>query len=218
MPKMTPTHVEIEAKLIVPEAATLKRLPKALRDVCCSVKNLGLGLIRDTYYDTSGWHLYQAGFACRVRRTRGQATLVLKSLRAPKRGVSVRDEYEHVIGRSVGGFMSEMTGPLGSKVRRLIRGERLCPIFSVRNSRRTFEVVCEDGLVAHVCADDFTVSAGANSRQLAELELEVVSGNRSQLQRLTRALSGRLKLAAGSRAKYQQGLDVGGHRPGLAAR
>ena len=216
VPRMKPTHVEIEAKLILPKAERLKQLPQALRSVCCSTRKLGLALIRDTYYDTPHWRLHRAGVACRIRRTEGRAMLVLKSLRRPSGGVSVRAEYEQPLRTPIGGFLRRLTGPVGGKVKKFCGGEPLQALFVVRNRRRTFEVTCADGLVAQVCADDFTVTAGGNSRELAELELEVVRGDRRQLQRLARALSARLKLSPGSRAKFQQGLEVGGHRPHAA--
>ena len=210
---MKPTHIEMEVKLIVPDAAALAKLPEALLETCRQVKDMGVMRIMDTYYDTAEWHLRRASFACRIRRAGKHVVLALKSLQRPRRGVSLREEYEATLPlplpRDVG---KRFRGRLGCTIREITGGAPLRTIFRIRNRRHNYRVQVGD-LVAQVSADDFIVSSGSNRRRLSEVEIELIRGTEADIRRFATILRRRLRLSRGTRAKYQQGLAVSIHSP-----
>ena len=215
---MTKARAEIEAKLVAPDAASLHRLPAALRATCARVRDLGVEHIHDTYFDTEGWRLRKAGYACRLRRTTRGTVIALKSLDRPRRGVSVREEHEQRVAAPASGSPKKLlTGVVGARIARLAAGGKLRAIFRLRNKRRTFSARAR-GLAAIVSADDFTVSAGGRRERLAEVEIEMVAGTVAALRRFSALLSAQLMFRKGTRAKYAVGLRLGGHMPQKARR
>ncbi len=208
------THVETECKLIAPNAAALKRLESTLREVCDDVRCAGRELIQDIYLDTEDWSLYRAGLACRIRRASDTVVLTLKALLPARDMVSVRTEFEESLAPSLASRVRGLPAARLSRRLASLAGDKpLRQLFRVRNRRRTFEVRCGRALTALVSADDFTVSAGAKSRRLAEVEIEAIEGTHAALRRLARSLARRLGLATGTRTKFEQGLLIAGHRP-----
>ncbi len=218
---MKKPHIEIECKLIARDAAALAGVHQALREICARVRHLGREVIRDAYLETSDWRLYRAGYACRIRRTSrrapGRAVLGLKSLRRPLGGVSMREERERTVPSSryrrglPGALRRE--GGLGAKIFRILGGRKARVIFRVRNRRDTYAVRFGKRLRALVSLDDFTLSAGARRRRLAEVEIEMEQGSADELRKLARLLRRRLGLSTETRAKFKQGLELAGLTP-----
>ena len=215
---MKPTHVEMEMKLVAPDAAALRALPAALKDTYDRLRDDGAVRIVDVYYDTARWDLRAAGYACRLRRTGRKAVLCLKSLKRPRRGVSIREEFEQRVPAAPARRLpSPLPGRLGRKIDTLSGGAPLREIFRIRNNRRLFHARF-NGLSAVVCADRFTVSARRRSRAFAEVELELVAGTARDLRKFGRLLMQRIALRSGVRSKYRLGLRAGRHPLALPGR
>jgi inorganic triphosphatase YgiF len=215
-------HIEIECKLIARDASALAGVRQALRKVCSSVRYLGREVIRDAYLETPDWRLYRAGYACRIRRTSrhapGRAVLGLKSLQRPRRGVSTREELERTVSssryrRGLSGALRR-EGDLGARILGLLEGREARVIFRIRNRRETYAVRFGNRLRAHVSLDDFTLSAGAKRRRLAEVEIEIQQGTAEELRRLAGLLLSRVGLSMQTRAKFRQGLELAALTPG----
>jgi inorganic triphosphatase YgiF len=218
---MKKPHIEVECKLIARDAAALSGVRPALREVCSSVRNLGREVIRDAYLDTPDWRLYHAGYACRIRRTSrhapGRAVLGLKSLQRARRGVSLREEHERIVpsGRCRRGLSGALRreGDLGARILDILDGRKTRVIFRIRNRRETYAVRFGKRLRAHVSLDDFTLTAGARRRRLAEVEIEIKQGTEEELRGLARLLLPRVGLSTQTRAKFKQGLELAGLTP-----
>jgi len=218
---MRKPHIEIECKLIAPDASALAGVRQALREICSRVRHLGREVIWDAYLETPDWRLYHAGYACRVRRSsryaRGRAVLGLKSLQRARRGVSTREEHERMVpaSRYRRGLSDAVgrEGGLGARILGLLAGRKARVIFRIRNRRDTFSVRFGKRLRAHVSLDDFTLLAGARRRRLAEVEIEIRQGTVEELRTLAGLLRRRVGLSAQSRAKFKQGLELAGLTP-----
>jgi inorganic triphosphatase YgiF len=215
---MKPTHVEMEMKLIAPDPAALRALPAALKETCDRLRDDGAIRIVDTYYDTPRWDLRAAGYACRLRRAGRKAVLCLKSLKRPRRGVSIREEFEQRIpAPPARGLPRPLPGRLGRKIDTLTGDAPLREIFRIRNNRRLFHARF-NGLSAIVCADRFTVSARGNARPFAEVELELIAGTARDLRKFGRLLMQQVPLRSGTRSKFRLGLRAGRHPLALPPR
>lgn len=215
---MKPTHVEMEMKLIARDGAALRALLPALRDLCDRLRDGGTVRIVDTYYDTARWDLRAAGYACRLRRTGRKAILCMKSLKRPRRGVSIREEFEQRIPAPLPRQpLCNPPGRVGRKIAEIIGEAPLREIFRIRNNRRVFHARF-NGLSAIVCADRFTVLARGRARAFAEVELELVAGTARDLRKFGHELMQRVPLRCGGRSKYRLGLRAGRHPVTLAER
>lgn len=215
---MKPTHVEMEMKLIAPEGAALRELPGALKGLCDRLRDGGAVAIVDTYYDTAQWHLRAAGYACRLRKAGPKAILCMKSLKRPRRGVSIREEFERRISATAAQRVPKaLPGAVGKKIAGIIGDVPLRVIFRIRNNRKLFHVRF-NGLSAVVCADRFAVSARGRTSRFAEVELELVAGTARDLRKLGRLLMQRAPLRSGNRSKYRLGLRAGRHPLTLPSR
>lgn len=210
--------IEVEMKLVAPSGAALRVLPEALREMCEEVLPRGVQTIVDRYYDTADWRFYRANYALRVRRARGAAILAMKSLHRPRQGVSVREELEQLLPAKWRDFTNLPGGAVAARVCRIAGGQAIRPLFTIRNRRRTFECRFGKSLRVVASADNFRVEAGRRRETLAEVELEIRSGEISELRRLGRLLAQRLGLSLKHRAKFRQGLDLAGLTPPRAAR
>jgi inorganic triphosphatase YgiF len=212
---MAKLPVEIEMKLIAPDAETLRTLPEALRALCSEVRPLGRRLVRDRYYDTADWRFHRAIYALRVRRTKGKAILAMKGLDRPRGGVSRREELEQVLPKSWRSFNRMPGGRVANRVKRIAGGEELCVLFAIRNRRTVYECRLGESLTVVASADDFIVEAGTRRQALYEVELEIKSGDVAALRKLGRQLARRLGLSTAHRAKFRQGIELAGlHPPG----
>ncbi len=103
--------------------------------------------MQDTYYDSSDWMIFRAGYALRVRRARaaddagdGETEITLKSLHRPNGALATRTEISESVGNAnlqevlargdgIGGRIRELVGsrPLAALFRANTRRERAAP-------------------------------------------------------------------------------------------
>ena len=152
-----------------------------------------------TYYDTEGDDLRRRGFGLRVRRTGERRIQTLKAALGSDGG---RDEWEWPVERDV-----PDPALLADTPAALPAGAVLTPRFTVTVSR-TIRVVEEGEARIEAALDDGEVRAGDRCEPVLELELELLSGPASALQRLAERLRRQVALTPSSVTKAERGFRL----------
>lgn len=193
---------EIELKLAL-EAAQLivfKRL-MAQRRVAPSIHNL---LTR--YFDTPDFALGDLGLALRLRRVGRRWIQTLKSEAEHHGGLSVRAEYETPVPGNALDFSRFPPAALALIPEPLI--QQLAPMFETRFTRTAWLVRTRSGAKIEVALDSGEIRAGADTRPLCEVELELKSGRAEALLEWALTLTKQIKLLPLDFSKAERGMQL----------
>ena len=165
----------------------------------------GDGVQHDTYYDSADWRVYLAGYSFRIRERAVGAQATLKALGGlDSAGPIARTEINEPIPDTTPPIGD---GPVASRVRLLLCGVELGPLFTVRTHRRTWDIRSGTRVVAEIALDDTTVAAGGTSAQLWRVEVEeTADGGLTEVEALVEALRSANGLVAVPGAKFAAGL------------
>ncbi len=158
--------------------------------------------VTSVYYDTAAFDLHKARVSLRVRRAGGRFVQTVKRLRAGD--VFDRDEWEAPVRRQAFDAQALETTPVAKLLKKA--GGAVVPVFRTTFTRqvRTFAF---DGAVIEVAIDRGRVQAGTAVMPLAEMEIELKSGEASALYDLARQLFAlapiRLSLTSKSERGYR---------------
>jgi inorganic triphosphatase YgiF len=164
---------EIELKLLVPVGA-MKRFQTA-QIIARHARNRGVVRRLETiYYDTLDHALFADGLSLRVRRSGSRYVQAIK--RAPEHGQPfARYEWQTPVSSLAPDLAmiptDEIRGPLET-----LSADTLRPIFATRVRRRTQQLELSDGVV-EIAYDEGSIKAGEHCESLAEIELELKSGD-----------------------------------------
>jgi inorganic triphosphatase YgiF len=197
--KSAPPHhsgLETELKLNVSKEhlARLKRHP-LLRSWRFKEKHELVSI----YLDTKGHILGRQGLSFRLRRKGGQ---IFQTTKGAYHGILDRSEHETLFHGAEGdrsGLVEEFIGRLEDRK----FPAALVPVFKTRIERETYEV----GGV-EVCLDKGEIIAGRRSSPIAEIELELKSGDRKQLFALARQISAIVPAEVSVKSKSERGYDL----------
>lgn len=198
--------MEVEAKFVAPDEATLSRLEAAPALGGYELGRVARRQDRDTFFDTASRRLLAAG--CYLRRRSGDrgTRFTLKRLVAVEGGVHRREESEAAVATGAGPDALP-PGQLRDDLEALRAGEPLAPLLSLEQERATR--VVRDGAreVAELSLDRVTSGTGVSARVWFEVEAEVRGeGTDADLAALTAVLAGEWGLAAESRSKFARAL------------
>jgi inorganic triphosphatase YgiF len=161
------------------------------------------------YYDTPGHALRDAGFGLRVRR-RGDAYVQTLKHRGDG-GLFERSEWE----TPVAGPDLDAAALAATPAAAIIGEAAVIPAFIVEVERRT-HLLTHGRTRIEVSFDTGQIIAGGRTEEVAELELELLSGSRATLFALARELQGKAALTLAFASKAERGYRLAGH-DGLAA-
>ena len=193
-------HIEREIKLDLPPRAfaRLAKLAPQHRSVA------------SVYFDTAGEELRRAGMALRLRRDGRRWLQTLKADGAPHAGLAQRTEWElPVRGRALEPRAfpcAEIRALTGIDLEKL--AGRLKPVFETRFTRRSGLVPLGKAGKAELAIDRGTILASGRREPISEVEVELVSGDASELLRFAQQLD--LPLAYESKAERGYRLAQGG--------
>jgi len=199
--------VETELKLrIAPEhMARLKRDPllKTMAAGRASTRRL-----HNVYFDTPSLDLHRHQMALRLRRVGGTWLQTLKGGGGVEAGLHSRNEWEMQVPR--GELDLDALKASGAQLPRAAK-KKLQPVFSTDFTRNMRQLKF-DGADIELCMDSGKIIAGAKSRPICELELELKSGEPRQLFGLALALLDivPLEVEHASKAEYGYRLYRGG--------
>jgi len=197
---------ELEAKLVVPDASAFEKLAAADRLGTFAVRPGHWRLQQDTYLDTEGMRLRDAGYACRLRHTGHRAFAQLKGLGRVVGGVHDREEIEHELDNPSIGALLRLREPPGRLVRRVVGDERIVVLFTVVTQRRVSLVADGTHECFELALDRARFFGPRGEREFLELELESLDGDRERLEQVADGLRQRYGLAASELSKFERGL------------
>ena len=157
--------VEIEAKFIVPDEATLQKLLEIRELGGFRLEPVPTKQVSDSYRDTADRAIQRGGYACRIRNKGDKRIATLKGLDGAEGAVHERAEHEVTLdggGPRLGESPADWpASPARKLALALNQGEPLIELFSLSQQRHTRTV--------HAA-----VSTSEGDRLVAELSLDVV--------------------------------------------
>ena len=177
--------------------------------------------LSDTYYDSSDWMIFRAGFALRLRHERAgmdsqQTEVTLKSLHAPRGGLARRTEISQRCDEADMNSVLAASDGIGERIRELIGERELVPLFKA-NTRRERQQLLEadsDLPLAEVDLDETSIEAPGVSQQLKRVEVECLHATPEALHPFVEQLREAAQLEPVAQSKFRAGLNAAGLHPG----
>lgn len=159
--------------------------------------------ITSVYFDTPAFDLHRAKLSLRVRRVGGRYVQTVKRVRAGD--VFDRDEWEAPVRRQA----VDPAALAGTPAAGLLEdaGLAAAPVFRTVFTRHT-RLVLHQGAAIEIAVDKGRVQAGAASMPIAELEMELKSGEASALYGLARELFALAPIRLSLTSKSERGYGL----------
>jgi triphosphatase len=218
---------EIEIKLAIDPGAVTTTAAALFRHP--AVAAIRRGRVRkarvvSTYLDTPDWSLAGAQIALRLRRdgTRWLQTVKGPPLAQAAGALHARGEYEWPVPGPRLDPARLATTPWRRKLGGALARGDLAPRFTTDVERRTLALAFPDGTRASLCLDLGAIHASGSSARgraqvrrvpIAEIEIELESGNATRLFELAAALAAALPLAVAEASKAARGQALVQGRP-----
>ncbi len=205
--------VEIEAKFVIPDEATLQRLLEMRELGGFRLEPGPTKQVRDSYRDTADRAIYRGGYACRIRRKGGKRIATLKGLGRAEGAIHQRAEHEVTLDGGSSRLGESPADWPASPARKLAlalsQGEPLIELFSLSQRRHTRTVHVGRRLVAELSLDVVEMHIGDDARTTFEVEVELApDGTLHDLALMAADLRDKWQLQPQPRSKFEQGLAV----------
>jgi inorganic triphosphatase YgiF len=169
--------MEIEAKFVIPDAATARRLQALARIGVFALTEPQTLRVRDTFFDTPARALSAAHTVLRVRRrSDGKTLLTLKTPTAQRGAIHRRPEIEAAIPfvRAPQTLSRENLPPrIYRHIAPLVGDARLHPLVSISQTRHVRFLKKGRRVIAEWSIDRVEFRAGAAIQVMYELEIEL---------------------------------------------
>jgi inorganic triphosphatase YgiF len=206
---MSMDKLEIEAKFTIPDRSTFTALQQLTHLGNFELKPIGVKRVTDRYLDTATKHLYQAGWACRLRSVEGKQVITLKSLTPAQDNTHRRQELEIEIQAPhlpVDQPQAWPDSPAKELVVQSVGLAILQTLFTLHQTRHQFHALKQDQPVIELSLDEVLLNdaSGVNYR---ELELELIEqGVEADLALLVEALQAQWPLKVETQSKFERAL------------
>jgi inorganic triphosphatase YgiF len=197
-----PNEVELKLRINPAHIARLRRHPAI---VAATVGKPLTRKLTSIYYDTPDLKLLDADVSLRVRRMSGGWFQAVKAKGKALAGLHQRMEWEDIIAAGRPDF-SKITDPAlipifaGDELRAALR-----PIFTTEVQRTEWQLAMADGSLVEMALDKGLLRVDLNVEPINEVELELKSGNASQLFALALELQADIALHIENTSKAQHG-------------
>jgi triphosphatase len=204
--------MEIEAKFIIPDEATLHRLLEMRELGGFRLEPGPTRQVSDSYRDTAERAIRRGGYVCRIRRQDDEQIATLKGLGRAEGAVHERAEYDVVLdaGEAPADWPAS---PARKLALTLSQGEPLVELFCLSQQRYTRTVHAAvstsegDRQVAELSLDVVEMHIGDDTRTTFEVEVELASdGTPDDLALMVADLRDKWQLQPQPRSKFEQGL------------
>ena len=170
--------------------------------------------ISDTYLDTEDWRIYRAGYALRIRRTKGKSKpeATMKSLVSEDAtpGLKSRREISEPLDNPESEALEAASGPVGERVQALAGPKALRPLFEVETHRSAYSIILDGSWVGEIALDETTIplEEGAEPVRLRRVEVEVEPEEVLRLEPFVERLKRECRLTPATASKYESGLSA----------
>jgi len=199
--------IEIEAKFTIVDEDAFERLLTLDRLPPYDLRALPTVAVVDRYYDTDGYDLLHAGYACRLRQEDGSALASLKEM------IGVADGHVHRRREVEMPLPAPLEpddwpdGPARELARALSRGQPLQPLFELRQMRARRQVEQGERIVALLSLDRVALLVGSRQTNWLEIEVELAEeGTEDDLRSLCACLLAHFPLQAQPQSKFERAL------------
>jgi CHAD domain-containing protein len=179
--------------------------------------------MQDTYYDSSDWMIFRAGYALRVRRAHPADTandsdteITLKSLHASQDGLARRTEFSERVGAADLAEVLQRSNGIGGRIRELIGARPLTPLFSAHTRRERQQLLEADSdlPLAEIDLDETSIEApSGQARELKRVEVECIHADPGAVSPWVDQLRQAARLEPVDVSKFRTGLQVAGLEP-----
>ncbi len=210
--------IEVEWQFDAPDLDAVERWLRAQpAHAAFTLVDRGEKAQHDTYYDTDDWRAYFAGTSLRVRAKEGASESTLKGLARSASGPAQRAEFTQPgdVAASTEGDPGADEGPVSARLRLILRGRPLRPLFTVVTRRRTWLVRSAGTDLAEIAIDDTAIGVpGGQTATLRRVEIEETRpGGLAAAHPLVVALRAACGLTPAATSKFEAGLAAAGLRP-----
>lgn len=193
---------ETEVKLAVPDAATFAALQNINQLGRFQIKASGSKTIVDRYLDTAGRRLFQAGYACRLRLTKQQQILAIKSLTPPQKNAHRRLEIEQPVDSDQPQQWPQ--GQAKNLVLKIINRHPLQTLFTLYQTRHKYQIISNGQPVIELSLDEVSLDNPATVDYF-ELEAELLgNGLEADLFEFVDALQSCWPLQPETQSKFER--------------
>jgi CHAD domain-containing protein/adenylate cyclase class IV len=204
-------RIETEAKFIIPDASVFAELKQITRLAAFELKPLGTKDLVDRYLDTDTRRIFQAGYACRIRKSWDKQLLTLKALTAAEGHLHRRQEIEAEVAGDQPQNWPE------SEARRLILEmtgtAALQTLFVIHQKRHQFHAFLEGQPVIEFSLDEVSLQNEATPDYF-ELEAELIeAGTEADLTAFVNALVANWSLQPENQSKFERALALLNRQP-----
>ncbi len=207
MPENTHTEVELKLRLLDPESwASVFAAPALAELDAAALENKRM---EACYYDSSDQALQHAGVAYRIRLEGGQWVATVKAGGTSAGGLHQRREWNSRIAEPLASIEYFQQTEAGLLLSRILGDKSLVSVFTTSFDRQTLKIEVPDGSQVELAVDKGLILAGDRQELIAEIELELLTGNPAAVLRLGAELARTVPLAVEPRSKYFPGPQAG---------
>lgn len=192
----------------------LQLSPKSARKLIAHTTLSGIApqkqRLLNTYYDTPDLSLHDRRIALRFRQKGWQWLLTVKSAEPASGGLALRSEWETAATPGCFDFSHVDNAELREFLE--IRSEHLVPVFTTHFKRQIWHVPFGDSLI-ELAIDRGHIESGGKRLPICEVELELLSGQVSDIFGLTRHLQGQIDLVPAIASKAERGYQLFADQP-----
>mgnify|MGYP006138657917 FL=1 len=202
---------ELELKFLMPQQH-LSQLTNILPQLG-HVEHSDSSDLLNAYYDTAESWFRRHDMGLRTRLKRGRYEQTIKLAGAQHGAMQMRPEYNlpcDGVEPVLAAFPAHIW-PEHTDVSQL--QQALIELFRTDFHRKSWQLKCDDGSVIELAFDSGQVMAVGKTQAIAELELELISGNAANLFTLARHLLQHLPLRTGWQSKAARGYQLAQQTP-----
>jgi CHAD domain-containing protein len=215
---MNADHIERELQFEAPDLAAVAAWIEAQPPhAAIAIEAADHRSQHDTYFDTTDWAVYRAGYALRLRRLPEGGEATLKALTDSAEGAQQRREINEKTSAPEAGWSTE-AGPVTDRVRLITGGRAVEALFDVETDRRNYRLSRDGAALATLSLDESAVlREGQVLCRLQRVEVEEErEGGIEGVQILVDALARARGLERAATSKFAAGLQCAGLDPKAA--
>jgi len=163
----------------------------------------------DRYLDTDDRAIHRAGFAFRIRASKGKYVACIKGLGSQHDGWHDREEYEQEVDEPYAHLSDWPAGEVTRRLTEMTEGRQTRQLAEIQMTKLKRQLSNEGLLLAEWSLDRMTIEASGVEHHLMELEIELKEGSSaSDLEGIATVLREEYGLATMTESKLERALRL----------